>query len=136
MPQKVPQPVILAAPTPSENAHEKSFIQALTTINELEKKIQTSTMPIIIKCSATWCPPCKAMKPLYEQLAQELQEKIMFFELDTDQFDDTRKLNIRGIPVFILYRNGKEISRIVGARTYKELKEEVLKAFEITIPVK
>src|SRR3990172_12348154 len=72
MPQKVPQPVILAAPTPSENAHEKSFIQALTTINELEKKIQTSTMPIIIKCSATWCPPCKAMKPLYEQLAQEL----------------------------------------------------------------
>ena len=114
-------------PTEKEST-EKPLIQTIETFAELEQKISATVTPIIIKCFGSWCPPCKAMKPIYEQFAQEFHEKFLFYEIDVDRFDKMQKLNVRGIPVFLLYKDGKEINRIVGARTYKELSDEILKA--------
>ena len=66
------------------------------------------------------------MAPIFSRLSAELNN-IIFIEIDIDQFDDTQIFNARGIPAFIIYKNGKEYSRVIGARTQEELKEEIIK---------
>src|SRR3990170_3278987 len=64
----------------SPKEQESGLITAIKTFNEFEQNIQKITTPLIIKCFGSWCPPCKAMRPIYEQLAHELQGKVSFFE--------------------------------------------------------
>lgn len=102
----------------------------VTTIknkSEFEALIQKNPA-VVVKLSATWCPPCNAMKPIYNRLSIEMGEKLTFTEIDVDQFQESQIFNARGIPAFIIYKNGKEDSRVIGSRTQAELKTELLKA--------
>ncbi|KAI9658819.1 MAG: hypothetical protein M1831_003845 [Alyxoria varia] len=67
---------------------------------------------------ADWCGPCKAIAPLYEQLAHQLSRpgKITFVKVDTDaQKEIARGWNVTAMPTFLIIKNGRETSRIMGA---------------------
>ena len=53
-----------------------------------ENSIKESTKPIIIKAFASWCQHCAKMKPIFEQLENELGQKYMFTEFDVDEFPE------------------------------------------------
>ncbi len=91
-----------------------------------QKLIEESNKPLIVKAFATWCPHCAAMKPIYEQLEQELGKSYTFTEFDIDQFPDlTSLLKITALPTFIFMKDEKEGGRIVGETSYDELKEGI-----------
>ncbi|MBN1549748.1 hypothetical protein JW872_03755, partial [Candidatus Babeliales bacterium] len=89
-----------AAATPQE-----SVIVNVDSYDSLQELVKKHKKPVIVKCSAIWCPPCNAVKPHYHKLAEELKDKITFVEIDTDSFTDAQKLNIKGIPAFIGYKH-------------------------------
>lgn len=67
---------------------------------------------------ATWCPPCKAVAPLYEQLAKDnaIPGKIGFVKLNVDeQRELAAQYNISSIPTFLIFQDGKQIEEIKGA---------------------
>lgn len=69
----------------------------------------------IICFSATWCGPCKKIKPLYHELADDNKD-INFYEVDIDDKEElVIKYNIKSIPTFILLKNGNKISELVGS---------------------
>lgn len=74
-------------------------------------------IPIIVDYWAPWCGPCRSMAPEFAKAALKLKAKARFAKIDTQQHPEiSQKLDIRGIPLLILYSNGREVSRLSGAR--------------------
>lgn len=70
---------------------------------------------VIIKFSAKWCGPCKAISPAYNSLAKEFPN-IVFHEVDVDEHEEfAQEYNITGMPTFIFLYKSNEINRLTGA---------------------
>ncbi len=66
---------------------------------------------------ATWCGPCRMIAPVVEQLAGKVQGKANVAKLDIDQAQQTtNSLQITSVPTLILFKDGKEVKRIVGVK--------------------
>lgn len=73
---------------------------------------------------AEWCPPCRAMKPVVHELAEELRGRLTVVEINVDQNSDlAQQYNITHIPCFILTKDGKEVNRQVGSMPKEDLRE-------------
>lgn len=65
---------------------------------------------------AEWCGPCRMIAPIVEELAKEWDGKVKFGKLDTDANSDvTNRFGVQGIPTLILFKDGIEVDRVVGA---------------------
>ncbi len=66
---------------------------------------------------AEWCGPCKALAPVIDSIASDYQGKVAIFKLDVDANPTApQKFGVKGIPTVIVFKNGKEVDRIVGAQ--------------------
>lgn len=74
-------------------------------------------LPLIVDYWAPWCGPCRTMAPEFSKAARSLQGKARFAKIDTEQFPQiSQRLQIRGIPLLVLYDAGVEVARLPGAR--------------------
>ncbi len=70
---------------------------------------------------ATWCGPCKMIAPIIEQLADKYVENVAFVKIDIDEQSElAQKYQIMSIPTIILFKSGKEINRLIGAKPITE----------------
>jgi thiol-disulfide isomerase/thioredoxin len=76
-------------------------------------------MKTVFYFTADWCPPCKKVKPIVEDMKKEGFE-FQMIDADYEQLL-VKRFEIKSIPTFILMENGKEISRISGAQTRESL---------------
>lgn len=91
-------------------------------IDEAIKKYET----IVIDCWASWCGPCRMVAPVIEELAKEMQGKVVFGKLNVDENPGTStKHQIMSIPTLLVFRNGNLIDRLVGAYPKEELKKKL-----------
>ena len=66
--------------------------------------------------SATWCGPCKMMAPVFHTVSDKLNDEVDFFSVDVDENPGLAAANkVFSVPTLILYKNGVEASRSVGA---------------------
>lgn len=97
-----------------------------TDIDETIKKFQT----IVIDCWAPWCGPCRMIGPIIEELAKEMQGKIVFGKLNVDENPQTSmKYKIMSIPTMLVFKNGALVDRFVGAMP-KEMLIQKLKPYQ------
>ena len=87
----------------------------------------TSGLPVVVKVGADWCPPCRQMKPVIEELAKEEKGKIIFLDLKIDDNRDLAKqYKINLIPTVLFYdRQGKFKGKEVGYMSKEELLKKV-----------
>lgn len=94
--------------------------------NSFEKEVLQSEKPVLVDFWAAWCAPCRMMNPTVEAVADEYKESAGVVKLNVDENPSTsQRYGIKGIPTMILFRNGKEEERIVGA-TSKEALSRVI----------
>lgn len=70
---------------------------------------------VVLDCFASWCGPCKMIRPVYEQIAQS-NPNVVCLKVDGDRVPQlVRQLNVTGYPTFVFFRRGAELERLVGA---------------------
>ena len=91
-------------------------------IDENAKKYQM----LVIDCWAPWCGPCIMVHPVIEELAKEMQGKIVFGKLNVDENQMTTvKYQIMSIPTLLVFKNGNLVDRIIGAMPKEMLKQKL-----------
>ncbi len=85
------------------------------TSSEFEEKVLRSSLPVLIDFWAEWCGPCKAIAPYVEEIARSFAGKLTVFKVDVDTESElTVKLGIMSIPTLVLFKDGREVDRLVG----------------------
>jgi thioredoxin 2 len=80
------------------------------------RQIANSDIPVLVDVWAPWCGPCRAMAPMFERAAKELEPNVRLLKLNADTAPGvSSRLHITGIPTLLLMHGGREISRSAGA---------------------
>jgi len=95
-------------------------------LNENNFKETISKGTHLVDFWATWCGPCKAMAPILEQFDSQNDFDASVKKVDVDENQNiAAKYNISSIPTMILFEDGKEIKRVVGAMPLEALNQKL-----------
>ncbi len=98
------------------NLTDKNFTQAV------------SKGVVLVDFWANWCQPCRIQSPIISELADECQENVKICKLDIETNKKiAQKLQVRSIPTIIIFKNGKEVERLIGIKTKNVLKKNINK---------
>jgi thioredoxin 1 len=90
-------------------------MRQLFSVSEFKELAESESRLIVIDCFAEWCPPCRMIKPIFEQFAVDYPD-VCFVKVDVDAAEDVAvELSISSMPTFIFYKGGKEVHRFSGA---------------------
>jgi thioredoxin 1 len=88
--------------------------------------LKASPKVVLVDFNAVWCGPCKMIKPIVHSLTKKNEAKIELLEIDVDQNPAVASaMNIRGIPLLLLYKRGKEVWRNMGLIDETTLAEKI-----------
>jgi thioredoxin 2 len=82
-----------------------------------DKATRGDGLPVLVDYWAPWCGPCRMMAPEFAKAAKALAPGVRLMKLNTEDHPQiSARAGIRGIPALILYRGGREVARLAGAR--------------------
>src|SRR4030042_824396 len=96
---------------------EQSWPKSPLQVCDADLDANTKKYPtLVVDCWAPWCGPCRMIGPVIEELAKEMQGKIVFGKLNVDENQQTSmKYKIMSIPTLLVFKNGQLVDRLVGA---------------------
>ncbi|MBQ7061256.1 MAG: thioredoxin [Clostridia bacterium] len=91
-------------------------MEIILTKDNFDSEIAGET-PILVDFWATWCPPCKMLLPIIEQLANESDGSYRIGKVNVDDSPElAMRYGVQNIPTMIVFKNGEEVNRAVGVR--------------------
>jgi thioredoxin 2 len=84
--------------------------------DQFETEVLRETIPTAVDFWAPWCGPCRMMSPILENIAKNYRGKIKIVKVNSDENQHiSSRFGIQGIPTLILFRDGHELDRLIGA---------------------
>lgn len=94
--------------------------------SQFYNKVRKSEKLVVMDFFATWCGPCKMLTPIFESLSNEMSDKVYFAKVDIDRsVEIAEEYKIVSIPTMIIFKNGKEVQRIVGFVPKEQIKSKI-----------
>ena len=98
----------------------------IVTDDSFAADVLASTTPVLVDFWAAWCGPCKMVAPVLEEIAREKAGVLTVAKIDVDANPSTaRDFQVVSIPTLILFKDGKPVTRIVGAKGKAALLNEI-----------
>ena len=92
-------------------------VKTLTKDN-FEQEVVQAQLPVLVDFWAPWCGPCKVVGPVVDSLAADNEGKLVVGKVNVDENNDlAAKFGIRGIPTLVIFKDGNEVQRMVGAQS-------------------
>jgi thioredoxin 1 len=86
------------------------------------EELVSQDTPVLVDFYADWCGPCQMMAPVLKEIAGEMGDKVKIIKIDVDKNQPVaQKFGVRGIPHFIIFKNGEIKWQKGGAMTKREL---------------
>lgn len=102
-----------------------------TTRDEFETNVVKNEKLVLIDFWATWCPPCRMMAPILEDLSKKMDDKLDIVKIDIEASDENKAIaaehEVQGIPNLQIYKNGEAVEQLVGMRQANVLEDDVKK---------
>ena len=90
------------------------------------QEVLESSQPVLVDFWADWCAPCRAVAPVVERLAEELEGRLTVGKLNVDDEPElARSYAIRSIPALLVFRDGEVVEQIVGAVPFEALSKQL-----------
>jgi len=84
---------------------------------DFETRVLQSETPVLVDFWAEWCVPCHMVTPVVEEIAGDKGEALAVAKLNVDDNPEvTRRFGVLSIPSLVLFKDGREVARVVGAR--------------------
>ncbi len=98
-----------------------------------EKDVLQSVKPVLVDFWAEWCAPCRILAPTLDTVAELYRESTSVVKLNVDQNPSTTEAyGIKGIPALVLFIDGKEVERVVGATSKESISRIIDKHSSLT----
>ncbi len=116
-----------AAPKAATNRSEN----VIDLQNTFEETVLKNKQPVVVYFFAEWCPSCKSMRPVFEEVAHLKPVKdVQFVAVNIDQFEnDANTRGVKVVPTFLFFKNGKELDRAIGYLNKEQLTAAIKKHF-------
>jgi len=96
------------------------------TDSTFEQEVLKSDIPVLVDFWAEWCQPCKLVRPLVHELAEEYGSKMKFTEMDVDAHPNApQNYGIMSIPTIMIFKGGKPASTLIGAQPRENFKQNI-----------
>jgi len=103
------------------------FVKQATDSN-FQTDILSADKPVLVDFWAEWCGPCRAVAPAVEAVAEEYRQRASVYKMNVDEnMKVSQQFGIRGIPTLIVFKDGQEQERIVGAVSREAIAEAIEK---------
>jgi thioredoxin 1 len=92
------------------------------TDSNFQTEVLGSDKPVLVDFWAQWCPPCRALSPVIDSIADELGDKATIGKVNTDENRNlSAQYGISSIPTVMIFKDGKPVKKLVGLRRKEEL---------------
>lgn len=96
------------------------------TTSTFDVDVVQNSKPLVVKTYASWCGPCVQMAPIFDEVAQEFESQLDFFELNVDQSRDLAiKFGITSIPTILFIKDGQIMRKEIGYMDVDDLRTKV-----------
>ena len=86
------------------------------TTETFQSSVLENSLPVIVDFWAVWCPPCKMIAPLLEEIAEEYDGKAVICKVNVDDNQPlAQKYGIRSIPTLLFFKDGEVKDQVIGA---------------------
>jgi thioredoxin 1 len=88
------------------------------------QKVISNSKPVLVLFAADWCSPCRVLRPILEEYADENNSEVDIFTVDVTKYDSlAARYTVKALPTVILFRDGEEVDRFWGVKTKDALDE-------------